>query len=78
MKERLDEAAARTDIVLKEARAQLDDAYRSIIGRVNALALVEGAAAYEAFIRALNTVVAKFAVKHRHRRVAAGEEVPIS
>jgi len=68
VKERFDETASRTDIVLKEARAQLDKAYHIIVERVNALAVVEGVADYETFIRTMNAVVAKYAVKHhRHR-----------
>jgi hypothetical protein len=71
VKERFDETAARTDIVLKEARAKLDDAYRTITEMVNALAVVEGVAAYEQFIRTLNAVIAKYAVKHhRHHHHA--------
>jgi hypothetical protein len=73
VKNRFDETAARTDIVLKEARAKLDEAYKTIAERVNALAVVEGVADYEAFIRTLNAVVAKYAVKHhRHHRPAQG------
>jgi hypothetical protein len=68
VKERFDETAARTDIVLREARGKLDEAYRIIAERINALAVVEGEAAYETFIRTLNAVIAKYAVKHhRHR-----------
>jgi hypothetical protein len=37
LKERLDEVATRTDIILKEARMQLDEAYRAIAERINAL-----------------------------------------
>ncbi|MDR2584601.1 MAG: DUF6261 family protein, partial [Fibromonadaceae bacterium] len=69
VKERFDETAARTtDIVMKQARAQLDEVYRTIVERINALAVVEGVTAYEAFIKTLNAVVAKYAVRHhRHR-----------
>jgi hypothetical protein len=71
VKERFDETAARTDIVLKEARAKLDEAYKTIAERVNALAVVEGAEDYEAFIRTLDAVIAKYAVKHhRHHHHA--------
>jgi hypothetical protein len=60
VKNRFDETAARTDIVLKEARIKLDDTYRTITEMVNALAVVEGVAAYEQFIRTLNAVIAKY------------------
>jgi hypothetical protein len=73
VKERFDETAARTDIVLREARGKLDEAYRTIAERIDALAVVEGVAAYEQFIKTLNAVVAKYAVKHhRHHRPAQG------
>jgi hypothetical protein len=67
VKSRFDETAARTDIVLKEARAELDAAYFAIRERLNALAIVEGAANYETFIKTLNAVIAKYAVRHHHR-----------
>ena len=67
VKERFDETAARTtDIVMKQARAQLDDVYKTIVERINALAVVEGVASYEAFIKTMNAVIAKYAVKHHH------------
>ncbi|GBU26345.1 hypothetical protein R83H12_03041 [Fibrobacteria bacterium R8-3-H12] len=73
VKERFDETAARTtDIVMKQARAQLDDVYKGIVERINALAVVEGVAAYEAFIKTLNAVIAKYAVKHHHHRHNVG------
>jgi hypothetical protein len=73
VKERFDETAARTDIVLKAARAELDAAYFAIRERLNALMVVEGEAAYENFARTLNAVIAKYAVKHhRHHRPAQG------
>ncbi len=69
VKERFDETAARTtDIVMKQARAQLDEVYKTIVERVNALAIVEGVAAYEAFIKTMNAVIAKYAVKHHHHK----------
>jgi len=67
VKERFDETAARTtDIVMKQARAQLDDVYKTIVERINALAVVEGIEIYEAFIKTLNAVIAKYSVKHHH------------
>jgi hypothetical protein len=70
VKERFDETATRTDIVLREARGKLDEAYRIIAERVNALAVVEGVENYEQFIKTLNAVIAKYAAAmhhHRHR-----------
>jgi hypothetical protein len=61
IKERFGEAAARTDIVLKDARAQVDRQYKAIAERINALAIVDGSEAYESFIRRLNAIIAKYA-----------------
>jgi len=60
MKGRFDETAAKSNIVLRFARVELDKAYRSIAERINALAIVEGKDAYEAFVRTLNAIVAKY------------------
>jgi hypothetical protein len=68
MKDRFDEAAAKTDVVVKEARAALDEAYRDIAVCINALTLMEGAAVYEQFVRALNVVVEKYAAALARRR----------
>jgi DNA-binding Lrp family transcriptional regulator len=80
VKERFDETAHRTDIVLREARGKLDEAYRVIAERINALAVVEGVATYEAFIRTLNAVIAKYAVKHHHHHnhKAPAENSPLT
>ena len=60
IRNRYDESAGRTDIVLKEARAKVDEAYRTITERINALAIVDGAAAYADFIRTLNIIIDKY------------------
>jgi len=62
MRERVDEGSLKVDIVLKKARLHLDEAYYSIVERVNALAVVEGSAGYEPFIRKMNINVAKFSL----------------
>jgi hypothetical protein len=67
VKERFDETASRTDIVLKKARAELDEAYRVIVELIDALAIVEGEANYEPFARTLNAVIEKYAVKRHHK-----------
>ena len=60
MRDRYDETAARTDIVLKEARMKVDEAYRVIVERINALVIVDGLADYEEFIRTLNAIIEKY------------------
>lgn len=67
MRERFDETASRSDIVLKEARAEVDAAYFAIRERINALVVVEGVSAYENFIRTLNAVIAKYALLTKSR-----------
>jgi len=71
MKDRYDETAMRTDLVLKECRFKADDAYRTITDRVNALVVVEGEAAYSDFIRRLNAVIDKYAVARPRRKAAS-------
>jgi len=63
VKGRSDEAASKTNIVLKKARVELDVVYRAIVDRVNALMLVEGETAYEQFAKKLNAMISKYAAK---------------
>jgi hypothetical protein len=70
IKERFDETAARTDIVLKDARAQVDKQYKIIVERINALVIVEGPEVYESFIRRLNVIIAKYLSMGLGRRSA--------
>jgi len=67
VKERFDEAASKSGIVLKKARAELDVVYRSIIERVNALIVVEGVEAYEVFARTLNVIIDKYSIRKPRR-----------
>ncbi len=60
IKQRYDESAQRNTLVLKEVRAQVDDAYRAITERIDALMLIEGSVVYEEFIRRLNVVIEKY------------------
>ncbi|MBP3367216.1 MAG: hypothetical protein J6K96_09580, partial [Treponema sp.] len=58
--QRTDERSARTAGALKAARAASDGAYRELVSHVNAHALIEGEAGYEAFIDYANTEIAHF------------------
>ena len=60
MNDRYEESAQRCDLVLKEVRAQIDAAYRSIIERIDALAVIEDNEACSNFIRRWNAVVEKY------------------
>ena len=78
MQERFDETAAQTDIVLRDARAEVDAAYFGIRERLNALIIVEGAAAYENFVKTLNAIIAKYNAlvyaRHGHGHKSAAVE----
>jgi hypothetical protein len=62
MRERVDEGSMKVDIVLKKARTQLDEAYYSIVERVNAFVVIEGSASYESFIKKMNINISKFSL----------------
>jgi hypothetical protein len=48
------ETGSRTALRMVEERPKTDDIYRSIVERINALIIVNGSAAYEAFVNDLN------------------------
>jgi len=60
-KERYDEAAEKTNLVLRQVRTEVDAQYRLITARIEALVIVEGAAAYLPFINYFNVVIKKYA-----------------
>ena len=60
--------------MLKEARAELDRSYFAIREKINALAIVEGAADYENFIRTLNAVIAKYTAILNSRQGKRGKK----
>jgi len=85
VKGRFSEAASKTGVVVKVAREEVDAAYDTIVDRLNALVIVEGEEAYAAFIRTLNTVIAKYAAVlnarlgkkgHRHGHGTGEDEEP--
>lgn len=76
VRNRNDKSAERTNLILKEVRAQVDEAYRAITGRINALVIVEGTTKYEDFIRNLNVIVVQYnnAIAQRAGRSKAVNE----
>jgi hypothetical protein len=70
VKERFDETAARSDVVVKQARVELDSVYDAIVERVNAFAVIEGGELHERFVRTFNSVISKYnaIVNARHGR----------
>jgi len=59
-KDRFDEAALKSDVVLREARLALDEAYRVIVERLGAMVVMEGEAEFAPFIRDLNLIVDEY------------------
>jgi hypothetical protein len=57
MMNRYDESAARTDLVLKNVRVEIDAVYHAIVERINAAIIIEGATAYTDFVTTLNTII---------------------
>jgi hypothetical protein len=81
MRERFDEGASKSHIVLKQAREAVDALYHKLIKRLEALIEIEGEADYEAFVNTLNEIVAKYNVKHHrhghsHNAEAVQTEIP--
>lgn len=77
VKSRFNEKADKTDIVLREARLAEDAAYKEICDIINARIVIEGEADYENFVKTLNVVIKKYAIKHpRHRRAETDGDEP--
>ncbi len=78
MKDRFDEGASKSDIVTKDARIELDNAYKVIVERINALIVVDGEAIYEQFVKTLNTIIAKYSITRKGKPLAKVEEETVS
>jgi hypothetical protein len=76
MQERYSEEAAKTQLTMKEARVQLDGAYRAITERIGALIIVNGERGYESFVAELNQRIERYnnMVALREGRNAGEEE----
>ena len=57
---RYEESGMKTDLVMKECRKAVDEAYRALIERINAFALIAADAAYADFIPTFNAVIEKY------------------
>jgi hypothetical protein len=71
MKERYDETATRTHLVLKQCRLKVDETYRAIAERLNAMVVLQGEAPpLGDFILTLNAIIAKYEANlaHHHRK----------
>lgn len=60
MKTRYSEGASQTELRMVHVRADVDDAYRAVLNRLDALMLLNGTAKYEAFVKELNERVDKY------------------
>lgn len=60
MKSRYSEGAAKSDVVMKAVRLEIDASVRDINNMLDALMLVNGAAAYEPFVKEYNARVDKY------------------
>ena len=60
MKDRYEESAMKTDLVLKQVRTKIDSAYRTIVERINAFVIIEGDGNYAEFIKYWNVVIEKY------------------
>jgi len=71
MKLRDDEITGRTEVVLREARAKVDETFSEICKRIDALVIVEGSAKYAEYIKKLNNLIDRHTKALKMRRGAA-------
>ena len=71
--DRVSESAARTDLVLKEVRVQIDAQYNTLVDVINAYALTTPNPVYDGFIHEWNLAIKNYedAIKNRRGRSAA-------
>jgi len=76
--ERYTEESEKTSLRMKVSRVDTDNAYKVIIGRINALIIVEGDAAYAGFVNELNVRIGSYSnlLAQRQGRNAKNAEVP--
>ena len=60
MRDRYDETAMKTDLVLKQVRVKIDEAYRAIVERINAAIVLNGEEPYREFVATLNAVIKRY------------------
>lgn len=60
VKERFDESASKCKIIMRKARRDTDLEFNKIREIINVYVILDGAANYDAFIRTLNVVIAKY------------------
>ena len=68
MKDRVDEKYEKGSLVMRDCRLKVDDAYRAIIVRIEALTEIEGEDQYAMFIDKLNIVIEEYKTIINHRK----------
>ena len=67
MRERYEETNEKSGVGLKASRVQIDGDYNTIVTRINAAIVMEGAAAYEEYVNALNIVIDRYKADIKRR-----------
>ena len=60
MKNRYTEEAAKTELRMRQVRVDVDNSYRDLVNRIDALVLINGSSGYEEFIREMNARIERF------------------
>jgi hypothetical protein len=73
MVDRYDESAAQPNLVLREVRLKIDEAYYAITKRIDAAIVIEGEEEYREFVTAFNVVIKRYTdvMAQRKGRAAA-------
>ena len=74
--QRYTKETAKTQLRMKEVRIELDDAYKAIVKRINALVEINGPAAHSDFIKELNLRIEKYMSKRTSRKASAASDKP--
>jgi len=67
MRDRYDESAQKSDVVLKEVRTKMDDLFNAVSERMNAYVIIEEDDVYTRFIRSMNAVIDRFNDIYLHK-----------
>ena len=60
IKDRLDESALKTNLILREVREKIDVSYKNLIEKINSLIVVEGETIYVEFVKYFNLIIDKY------------------
>lgn len=74
MKTRYEESASKTNLKMKQVRAEADRCYRDILDRIDALITINGETAYAPFMEALNVRIERYENLLAQRRGKANKD----